>query len=285
MCADGCNMRNTQLSAMGGYYWANYAGYKVLAMRRNGYINATKLCKDSGKQIGNWLKTKKAKELIETVSREVAKDIIITIANGDARVRGRYVHHRLAANIVSWISKDSLVDNFAKLSIKDGQYKKIKRTPSRTQSKKYTLNGIIKKVKPVCVLRDLTVSRREIKQQLRSSIPKYCGIYMFFNKVTDEYYIGSSKNIISRTMSYLTESYVTREPKYKSLIREAMIKYTKASFVLLILELIDDHNTVFEREKYYIHLLDPKYNVDLYSKPKKPSKWKSIIINIFRRRM
>lgn len=33
------------------YYWGKYAEFKVLIMARNGYINATKMCKDGGKAL------------------------------------------------------------------------------------------------------------------------------------------------------------------------------------------------------------------------------------------
>jgi hypothetical protein len=267
-----------QMAKMSGeYYWGSYKGQRVVVMRSNGYINASRLCKDNGKQISNWLKTKKAKDAVAAFG----DGAIISTTRGDHR--GKYMHPGLIAHIMPWLFKPIAEDN---------TYKKVKRTPSLSMIMKaergskytlpsketrYTLKAIIRKVRPVYVLDDLTGTRRDIKQMLRSNVTKYCGIYMFYNKATNEYYIGSSKNIITRTMSYLAESYVTREARYNNLILEAMTKYGKESFALLILELIDDHTQVFEREKYYIHLLMPKYNVDLYSKKREPSLLAKII--------
>src|SRR3977135_718982 len=44
------------------YWYANYHGFKVVMMKSNGYINATKLCADGGKSFYNWLALKRSKD-------------------------------------------------------------------------------------------------------------------------------------------------------------------------------------------------------------------------------
>jgi len=119
-------------------------------------------------------------------------------------------------------------------------------------------------VSPILTISDLTLPLKDIRKILRTKLDKSCGIYMFFNNQTNEYYIGMSKNIVSRTSSYLTKDYIAKPPKYKNYIKDAIIKYTNSAFSLLILELIDDYDQVSEREMYYINLLWPAYNIDLY---------------------
>ena len=46
------------------YQWGYYFQFKVLIITQNGYINATKLCKDGGKQFKHWLDNQGSKDLI-----------------------------------------------------------------------------------------------------------------------------------------------------------------------------------------------------------------------------
>ena len=47
------------------YEWGTYFDLKVLIMTRNGYINATRMCKDGNKQFKYWLQNDSSKELVE----------------------------------------------------------------------------------------------------------------------------------------------------------------------------------------------------------------------------
>src|ERR1700756_2005991 len=79
------------------YEWGYYFDFKVLIMTQNGYINATKLCRDGGKRFDNWLRNQGSKELIHELTKtyEIRGDekSIITITGGrNSEVRGTYVH-------------------------------------------------------------------------------------------------------------------------------------------------------------------------------------------------
>lgn len=274
-----------------GYYWGKYADFEVLIMKENGYINATRLCKDGHKTFQFWLQKQESKDLVAALSKHLGISKLI-VSTRDQEYRGVYVHPSLIVNIINWVSADYAfrlakaqydeVDVLAtalnNMSIdKEKCYRKVKRQEKRLSFDlhdslslkrkdslvgKMTINDIIKIVAPVIVITDLS---KDIKPLLRDKIgakPRG-GVYMLFNKKTNNYYIGSSKNVVARVSSYLIDSYVTTPARYRNLIKEAMIKYTKNAFAVLILEL---PTRPFEREKYYIDLLEPKYNTDLYIK-------------------
>jgi hypothetical protein len=88
------------------YEWGTYFEFKVLIMIRNGYINATKLCKDGNKRFDRWLQNEFSKELIDKLERSHGEMPCIKIGNGDNDFRGTYVHRKLITHIASWISPD-----------------------------------------------------------------------------------------------------------------------------------------------------------------------------------
>ena len=276
------------------YCWIDYFTLKVIIMKKNGYYNATRLYKDNNKRFSNWTDLVSSKQLINILSKEEnipKEEILIKVMKGPYECRGTYIHPDLMYSIVANISVDhyfmmnnilykaiplepdepevaKTVKLLSLLNIKnvkdDKKYKKIKNNKERYKSKEYTMDNIISIVNPILILSDLTLPLKDIRKILKTKLDKPCGIYMFFNNETNEYYIGMSKNIVSRTSSYLTKDYIAKPPKYRNYIKDAMIKYTKSAFSLLILELIDDYDQVSEREMYYINLFWPSYNIDLY---------------------
>jgi DNA repair exonuclease SbcCD ATPase subunit len=281
------------------YCQIDYFTLKVIMMKKNGYYNATKLYKDNNKKISNWVNSAYFKQLINILSKEKSipeEEILIKVMNGPSQCRGTYIHPKLMYSAVINISTDhyfmmndvifkaiplepdepevaKTIKLLSLLSIKNvkddnkhikEKYKKIKNDKEKYKSKEYTMDNIISKVNPILILLDLTLPLKDIRKILRTKLDKSCGIYMFFNNETNECYIGMSKNIVSRTSSYLTKDYTMKPPKYRNYIKDAMIKYTKSAFSLLILELIDDYDQVSEREMYYIDLFWPAYNIDLY---------------------
>ncbi|UMZ08498.1 KilA N family protein [Acanthamoeba polyphaga mimivirus] len=82
----------------------------VIVMKKNGYINATKLCENSGKDFKNWTETKKAKKLIRELSSSTGISVellAITITGGKlTEIRGTYVHPKLIIQIAAWCSAE-----------------------------------------------------------------------------------------------------------------------------------------------------------------------------------
>lgn len=90
------------------------------------------------------------------------------------------------------------------------------------------------------------------------------GIYLWYNSITRNYYIGQSKNLGGvkggRLARYFRHSYLDSNLRGKSLIRKALLKYGLENFSLLILEYCST-DLLDEREQSWIDLLKPYYNL------------------------
>lgn len=91
------------------YEKGKYFDLDLIIMSKNGYINATKLCKDGGKKFRHWLENKGSKEQIDRLANSVgipAELILIKNMTGPYECRGTYVHKKLKTTIASWVSPD-----------------------------------------------------------------------------------------------------------------------------------------------------------------------------------
>jgi hypothetical protein len=98
------------------FSYGNYADFKVIVMKKNGYINAPKMCAFIREQEGitkkfcDWGSNKEAIALKQAVSRtrQISVDeTCIIIGNTFANhIRGTYVHPTLVPHIASWMSPD-----------------------------------------------------------------------------------------------------------------------------------------------------------------------------------
>jgi hypothetical protein len=95
------------------YAYGKYSDFTVIIMKENRYINATKLCKEYGKELYHWSENKCNKKLIEEVEKEISspdipgdenKAFILIKGGRNELVRGTYVHELLIPHIASWIS-------------------------------------------------------------------------------------------------------------------------------------------------------------------------------------
>ena len=94
------------------YCYGNYGEFKVIMMKKNGYINATKMCQDISEQIKVskpykiWLQNKTANELVNCISSMVGiptTELVIVIKGGcNQQLWGTYVHPDLIPHIASW---------------------------------------------------------------------------------------------------------------------------------------------------------------------------------------
>ena len=86
---------------------------EVIAQRpRDGYINATALCRKAGKELSNYLQNKSTKEFLEELSRSlgIPRDLIVQIINtGPNQGRGTWVHPQVAINLGQWASPEFAV--------------------------------------------------------------------------------------------------------------------------------------------------------------------------------
>ena len=97
---------------------------------------------------------------------------------------------------------------------------------------------------------------------LRKSIIKEnkgkSGIYKWTNKLTNDIYIGQSKDLSKRFIKYFNLSYL--KDRNNLIISRALIKYGYSNFSLEILEYCDVAELLI-REQYYFDKLNPKYNI------------------------
>lgn len=87
------------------YSHAEYGDFKVIMNIKTGYINATKLCADGGKQMKHWLENSSSKNLIECFenNQSESRPVLIT-DNSYGITRGTYAHPDLIPHIASWVS-------------------------------------------------------------------------------------------------------------------------------------------------------------------------------------
>ena len=67
------------------YGYAKYLSHDVIIMKKNGYINMTKLCDQYGKAFRNWKQNKSSQELIEFIAFAAgipAANLFVTITEG-----------------------------------------------------------------------------------------------------------------------------------------------------------------------------------------------------------
>jgi len=108
-----------------------YAGTLVLAYKYGGcvnYINASKLCKDDGKEFFHWIENKKSQSLIDCLFTHInfgmtreeiekaniglpmsehqkVREVLIKVQGGsNVEIRGTYVHQHLLPHIMCWLS-------------------------------------------------------------------------------------------------------------------------------------------------------------------------------------
>jgi len=96
------------------------------------------------------------------------------------------------------------------------------------------------------------------KVEMLKELKNISGIYLWYNNITDNYYIGSANNLSNRLSRYYRPSELTRIKG--SLIHKALLKYGHKSFSVYILE-ICKYNELISREQYYFNLLKPIYNI------------------------
>ena len=88
------------------YAHAKLGDLDVIMMKKNGYINATKLCGDTNKRYRKWSENKLSKQLIKEVSNRSGEAVDIKIITGKNITRGTYVHPKLIIHIAAWCSTD-----------------------------------------------------------------------------------------------------------------------------------------------------------------------------------
>jgi group I intron endonuclease len=96
------------------------------------------------------------------------------------------------------------------------------------------------------------------KLEMLKELKHISGIYLWYNNTTQNYYIGSAKDLSNRLARYYRQSELIRVKG--SLIHKALLTYGHSKFTVYILETCNNDELII-REQYYLDLLTPIYNI------------------------
>jgi hypothetical protein len=92
------------------YAYGKYGDFNVMIRKSDGYINATKLCKNAGKRMSNWYSNLANRKLIQEILDlgldKITTHLMYTITTGKLLTRGTYVHPDLILAIALWCSTE-----------------------------------------------------------------------------------------------------------------------------------------------------------------------------------
>lgn len=140
-------------------------------------------------------------------------------------------------------------------------YKQLKY--SSTLCNNNFLDSFLKKnkLKPVYFYEDLHLDK--IRKTILEDTKNLSGIYLIFNKITGDYYIGSAatNRFYARFSNHLLYF------RGSKIIKHAVKKYGLSNFAFLILELFpfivnkENNKNLLDMEDYYLKSLLPNYNI------------------------
>jgi group I intron endonuclease len=118
-----------------------------------------------------------------------------------------------------------------------------------------------KELKPTHIYNDLHLD--ETKKAIAKDTKDLSGVYLIFNKITGDYYIGSASTnrFYSRFSNHLIYF------KGSRIVKHAVRKYNLSNFAFLILELFpeiinkDNNKKLLDLEDFYLKSLLPNYNI------------------------
>lgn len=77
-----------------------YKGVKIAVRKRDGFIDATSMCKVGGKKFSHWKDTDIVRRLIQALKTELNQEVL-DVKKGNSS--GSWIHPRLATCLASWI--------------------------------------------------------------------------------------------------------------------------------------------------------------------------------------
>jgi group I intron endonuclease len=118
-----------------------------------------------------------------------------------------------------------------------------------------------KKLKPVYLYENLHLD--QTRKLILKDTKNISGIYLIFNKVTGDYYVGSA----STNRFYARFSNHLLYIRGNKILKHAVRKYSLSNFAFLILELFpeivnkENNKKLLDIENYYLKTLLPNYNI------------------------
>src|SRR5205814_7304969 len=117
------------------------------------------------------------------------------------------------------------------------------------------------KLKPVYIYENLHLE--DTKNIIRKETSDLGGIYLIFNKITGDYYVGSAST--NRFHSRLSNHLIYF--KGSKIVKHAVRKYKLSNFVFLILEIFPEvvtkeiNNKLIDLEDFYLKYIITNYNI------------------------
>jgi len=150
--------------------YGEYLGLKVIIMKKNGYINASKMLKDISDEIGkdknmtDWKRTEHTQELIKSFEEPdpsiPGSGPIIKFTNSnkeEIQLQGHYVHPDLIVHIASWASpkfarKVSKIVNEYIVNEHKKQIKKLKKERNELNKEVKTRDNLLNIMKEYIII-------------------------------------------------------------------------------------------------------------------------------------
>src|SRR3981189_2081720 len=119
MNSDYLKLADIAYEQIEGKFWhGRYGQLRVVMMKDCGFINATKLCSDGGKELYRWFENQSSKDLLRCLATKLGEDgdiesifvrkVVRTAQQADAEkaVSGTYYNPLIIPHIACWISPD-----------------------------------------------------------------------------------------------------------------------------------------------------------------------------------
>ena len=138
---------------------------------KDGYINATLLCKNGGKEFKHWNRLEKTKKIINELSDQLDNDNLIEIVRGGINEhRCSWVHPRLGICLAQWISTKFMLD--VSEWVEEWKMMSLK----NTEKYKFSFENIEPDNDRSCI-------EKEIQQRLRENLGGEIEVYTKFGYI------------------------------------------------------------------------------------------------------
>jgi len=101
----------------------------------------------------------------------------------------------------------------------------------------------------------------EFRTLIKNATLDKSGVYLWYNNITNHFYIGSSINLNNRLRRYYQNIYLTYPTHVNLPISRSILKYILNNFTLFILKFTEKAD-VHAMEQKFIDELNPVYNVN-----------------------
>lgn len=80
----------------------SFGGVTIIVREKDGFVNATQMCKDSGKRFGHWIETNMAHEIMHELSVNIGIPMFKLVEVKQGRNGGSWIHPDLAIQLAQW---------------------------------------------------------------------------------------------------------------------------------------------------------------------------------------